>query len=502
MKKHFLIYMLCILLAFPASVNAADNSPAYTRDSIANNMQDSLPDDPEDSSFDDTQEGDFDDSETLASSGEPATTGDAWPADAPAIDSSAAIVMDLDTGAILYRKNAYDAYYPASITKVMTALVALEQGDLSDTITMSAEAVYGIESDSANIALDVDEQISLQDALYALLLASANEAALGIAEHIGGSVANFSTMMNQKAQELGCVNSNFVNPNGLHDDNHYVCAYDMALIGMAAYEIPEFREMVETKSYTIPATNKSEARELWNSDYMLFSTNKFYYEYCIGGKTGFTNMAKGTLVTYAEKDGKKLICVALNGAPSSVTFYDTANLLDYCYDNYTTVYPLADFSFDGNNSGDSTVLSNYYANLEHSMPELSCDNQFALFVRNDISIEEIQKTFIYYDAPENGIVGRIEFSYDGEYLGETDIYSESYVPKSIQASTELANAEKSSRQRRKRIITILLITIFVILFAFLGFLRLRKLQIERRRRRIKRFNSRKMNSGGQNVRRK
>lgn len=456
MKKHFFIYILCILLVFSFPVNAAAGT---------------------DTSFENA-------GTASASSADEASHGkEPYPADAPEITSSAAIVMDLDSGTVLYEKDAYSPYYPASITKVMTALVALEQGNLSDTITMSEDAVWGIERDSSHIALDVGEQLSLKDAMYGMLLESANEAALAIAEHIGGSVDNFCQLMNRKAESLGCVNTHFVNANGLHDDNHYTCAYDMALIGRAAYNIPEFREMAGCKTYTIPATNLKEARELWNSDGMLFSGSKFYYEYCTAGKTGYTDMAKGTLLSYAEKDGKKLICVVLNGVPSAETFYDTVKLFDFCFDNYTLVQPLEHFSFKGENSGNSPLLSNYYYNLGHAMPELSVDTNYSIYLRTNINIEEIQKNFIYYENPDTNIVGRLQFIYDGAVLGETDILSENYIPKSIQASTEAANKQKSSLRYK----IILIILFIILLLLILIFFRIRYIRKKRRRLRITRY---------------
>lgn len=469
MKKHILIYMLCLLLSFSGLAEAAEPADSETgaqpeTETAANEMEENSV-----SSAD--------------TSNEINKTTAIYPADAPAITSSAGIVMDLDSGEILYQKDAYSAYYPASITKVMTALIALEQGNLTDTITMSEDAVWGIDRDSSHIALDVGEQLSLNDALYGMLLESANEAAWAIAEHIGGSIDGFAQLMNQRAESLGCVNTHFVNPHGLHDDSHYTCAYDMALIGRAAYSIPEFRQMAGTQTYTIPPTNLKEARELWHNDGMLFSSNKFYYEYCTGGKTGYTDMAKGTLLTYAEKDDKRFICVVLNGVPSAETFYDTIRLLDFCFDNYEQVYPLADFSFGGENTEASSILSNYYAGLEHDMPALSVDSKYSFYFRTGINIEEIEKKFIYYDNPETNVVGTLQFFYQGQQLGETDIISENFIPKSIQASTDAASRQKT-RQKYRRILIVLIIIIIVLLLILI---RLRKMRRPRKRRRNTRY---------------
>ena len=183
------------------------------------------------------------------------------------ITSGAAILVDAASGQILYEKNAYDKKYPASITKVMTILVALDQGvNLTDTITMSEEAVWGFDRSTSHIALDVGEQITVEQCMYAVVLQSANEASLALAEHVGGSVEGFAVLMNEKAKELGCQNTNFVNPNGLYDENHYVCAYDMALITKEAMQYELFRTISASGNYTIAPTNKQpEERPLWNN---------------------------------------------------------------------------------------------------------------------------------------------------------------------------------------------------------------------------------------------
>ena len=162
-----------------------------------------------------------------------------WP-QGEAVQSASAVVMDMNTGTFLYSKNAYEKRYPASITKIMTAMVALENGNLDDEITFD-ESVYDLEEGSSHVGIQPGEKMTLRHALYALMLESANDAGVGIAEYLGGSLEGFAELMNKKAEELGCVNTHFTNPHGLHNENHYTCAYDMALIAQAAYEIPEFR---------------------------------------------------------------------------------------------------------------------------------------------------------------------------------------------------------------------------------------------------------------------
>ena len=178
-----------------------------------------------------------------------------WPTP-PEIESAAAVVMEASTGSILYNKSAYDAYYPASTTKLMTSLLAIEQCPLSDIVTCSRASVESIGRDSSHIGLVAGESLDMENALYAILLASANEVSYAVAEHIGGTMENFVSMMNQKAADLGCVNTHFVNPHGLDHEEHYSCPYDLTLIAKQAIEYTTFRRVSGTYNHKIPATNK------------------------------------------------------------------------------------------------------------------------------------------------------------------------------------------------------------------------------------------------------
>lgn len=271
-----------------------------------------------------------------------------WP-QGPAVYAESAIVMDADTGTILYEKNIDEQKYPASITKIMTTLLAIEHSNPSDRVVFSDHAIYGIERASSHIGIRPGENLSMEDCLYAMMLASANEVCLAVAEHIGGDVDTFVSMMNAKAAELGCTNTNFTNPNGLPDENHYVSARDMALIAKAAFQNELFREVCSTKVHKIGWTNLTgEDRWFQNHHKMLFDDSDFYYEGCLGGKTGFTKVALRTLVTYANRDGRNLICVTLK-THNTQDFIDTATLLDYGFANFHNVTisntKKADYSF-------------------------------------------------------------------------------------------------------------------------------------------------------------
>ena len=254
----------------------------------------------------------------------------------PEISAGSAVIMDAKTGIILYSKNMIKREYPASVTKVLTALVALEKGetDLEQRISFYHDSVHSLPYDSSNIAMNVGDTLSFRDAFYGILLASANEVSNAIAEHFGGSIDNFVSMMNDRAKELGAVNSQFANPHGLHHPGHYTCAYDMALFMREAIKHPFFKQVISTYDYEIPPTEKQPLeRPLHNTNKMIVPVHTYYYPDVVGGKTGYTDQARHTLVTYAVKNDIELI-VAVLYEPAGHQYIDTAALLDYGFSNY------------------------------------------------------------------------------------------------------------------------------------------------------------------------
>ncbi len=244
-----------------------------------------------------------------------------------------AAVMEVATGQILYDKNMNEKYYPASITKVMTALVALEQGKLTDVLTVSENAVYSV-TGTSHIALAPGEVLTLEEALYGLMLASANDCAVAIAEHIGGSEEAFVKLMNDKAKALGANKTHFANPHGLHAEDHFTTAYDMALITREAMKHPDFVRISGTVLYTMSPTNlQSEERTIANQNSML-KNGKYSYEYAQIGKNGYTSQAKNTMVVEAKRGSLELICVVMNCTDGNQKYTDAAKLLDFCYDNF------------------------------------------------------------------------------------------------------------------------------------------------------------------------
>ena len=276
-----------------------------------------------------------------------------WP-QGPDITSTAAMIMEDSTQTTVYAKNMDQVLYPGATVKVMTTLLTLENAQLSDQVTMTATGVSGVTDGGASISAQLDEVFTVEQCLYAIMLASANDVALQIAEQIGGSVDGFVQMMNNRAVELGCTNTVFTNPTGLPDENQHTTAHDMALITKAAIDNESFRAIAETTSYTIPATNVSGGeRVLTNNFSMLNNTNASYYQYCLGGREGYTEASGSTLVCGAEKNGVSLIAVILQGA-SGTTAAEAVSLLNYGFDNFQLL-SLGDNDFDMASGGNVFV---------------------------------------------------------------------------------------------------------------------------------------------------
>lgn len=256
-----------------------------------------------------------------------------WP-QGPEITSEAAVILEDSTGTTLYAKNMDEVLYPGSTVKIMTCLLALENSNLTDEVTMTATGVSGVTDGGANISAQLDEVFTMEQCLYAIMVVSANDIALQVAEHIGGSVENFVAMMNTRAAQLGCTNTVFTNPTGLPDENQHTTAHDMALIMKAATENPSFSPIASANTYTIPATNVSGgARSLTSKFTMTNNSSDAYYQGCLGGKEGFTEASQSTLVCSAQRNDVTLICVILKGA-SGQTDDEAITLLDYGFSNF------------------------------------------------------------------------------------------------------------------------------------------------------------------------
>ncbi len=336
-----------------------------------------------------------------------------WPSGID-VESECAIVMEANTGTILYEKNIHEQCYPASITKIMTTMLALENSSLDETVTFSKDAVYNTEG--SGIYRNVDEQMSMKDCLYAVMLESANECAYAVAEHVaGGDYQAFIQMMNDKAQELGCTDTHFSNCNGLPDETHVTSCYDMALISQEAIKNNMFRTLISTTRYDLPATNKSEPLAMFNHHKMICAnkTRQYLYDYAIGGKTGFTNAARNTLVTYAEKDGMMLICVLMkSGAICQWT--DTQRLFDYCFENFA-IYNVAN-----NENRYSDGISDNGTLSAETEPFAKLDQNAMIVLPTSAAFADTQ-TEVNYDNVSENILGTLVYKYADHTVGMADV---------------------------------------------------------------------------------
>ena len=252
------------------------------------------------------------------------------------VDAKASLVVETNSGKIIHQDNAEVQNYPASVTKILTAIIVLEKCELNDIVTVTKSAISNIPSGYVIAPLLEGEKLKVEDLLYALMLKSSNDAAYVLAEHVGGSEDGFSEMMNKKAKEIGCKNSHFVNPNGIHNDNHYTTAYDMYLIAKYAMKNEKFVKIVSTYQYTLPVTNKyrKNDRIMKNTNNFVNPTNKYYDEYVKGIKTGTTLQAGNCLITSTSKNGFDVITVILGAKTSDSKFSETKKMINYVFSNY------------------------------------------------------------------------------------------------------------------------------------------------------------------------
>ena len=262
----------------------------------------------------------------------------------PEISANAAILIDSSSEKVLYSKNENQKMYPASTTKILTAILTIENCNLNDVVTVPYEAISSITSGYSVAALQTGEQLTVEQLLQVMLVHSANDAANVLAFHVSGSIENFAELMNNKVSELGLTNTHFTNPSGMHDENHYTTAHDLAIIMKYCMKNDTFRSLSSLKYCTIPATNKYDVRVFNTTNELLIYDNRdvssnYYYKYAIAGKTGYTTQAKNCLVSVAKKENLELICVVLSAGiyPNNVSakFVDTKSIFDYGYNNYT-----------------------------------------------------------------------------------------------------------------------------------------------------------------------
>ena len=424
---------------------------------------------------------------------------DPIPDDGPSLTGSNAIIMDIDTGDVLYQLNPHEKVYPASTTKLMTALLLVENMAPADTITVTDGIYSNLIEDAVKIGLIPGEEISAKDMLYGMLLPSANDAANAIAEGVGGSIPDFVTMMNNTAADLGCTNTHFANANGLHDDNHYTTPYDMVLIARAAYDRSRIREVIKTPSYWMAATNLSGQRELWTTNELLYDVTDLYYPDCTGGKTGYTGEAGYTMVAFAEKDHRRIVAAVFGCPTSTDRFRDAAALLDYGLKEYHILRPLQDFSIDTEPDTTGTLDQNYYSTLDHPLPSYSFDTSLRFYTRSSVSSDDIVKNVQLSGTIRDGVAGKIVLSYKGKTLGEVPVQideallaqdrnSMTLVPDDSSSETQNTGEEKGKilGDTLRTYGPGILIAIGVVVLVLLLLLLLKKTQ-EKKRVRVRRY---------------
>ncbi|MDE6405223.1 MAG: D-alanyl-D-alanine carboxypeptidase [Lachnospiraceae bacterium] len=336
---------------------------------------------------------------------------DNWPV-GPQISAQAAILMDANTGVILYSKNIHERLYPASTTKIMTALLAMEKGNLDDMVEFSHDAVFSVPSDGSNMGMDVGESISLEECLYGIMVASANEAANAAGEYISGSIEDFVGLMNERAEEIGCTDTHFVNPNGLHDPQHYTSAYDLALISSFFFRNEMLCKISNTGRYHFEATPTQPDDFYKNNKHKLIN-GEIPYEGILGGKTGYTDDSRQTLVTCAEQNGMRLVCVVFK-EESPDQFNDTVELFDYGFHNFQVLnISENEKKYNIEATGFLQIGNDVFGS---SKPILSIDTDSYVIIPNTVSFQDLDSEIDYSQSDENRVAG-IEYSYHGMHVG-------------------------------------------------------------------------------------
>lgn len=433
---------------------------------------------------------------TFATAGEPAVSNGCHSVDASMTLSEeekmvetakAAVLYELNSGTMLYTWNPDGKIYPTSMVKMMTTLVALENGNLDETVTVTRSVLNQVPIGILGMDLKAGEEITLEDLLYGVMVASATDAAVVVAVHVGGSIDAFLQMMNEKAAELGCQGTHYGNVHGLHDEETYTTARDICRITEAALENETFRTMFQTATYTVPETNKRPERELITTNHMMNVRNKkYYYELVTGGKTGATDQGGRCLTLTAEKDGMELLCVLMGATPTMEengslsahgSFEESKILIDYAFEKFEfrQVFfdgqSLAQYPVEG---GSSHVVTQAATSVSTILP---------------VEVDATQLKWVYEGlnsaiaAPvEKGQkLGIAQVWYGVKCLAQTDMVAmnnvEKYQPPVI--------PEKPAVKQSGSWLTLFLVLIGLVVVGFLGMIGIRAIRImnyQRKRR--------------------
>ncbi|MCR5032890.1 MAG: D-alanyl-D-alanine carboxypeptidase [Lachnospiraceae bacterium] len=346
---------------------------------------------------------------------------DNWPT-GPAIGAEAALLMDASTGAILYSKNPKEHLYPASTTKLMTCLLAVENCKLDEIVSFSYDAVFSVPSDGSSMGIDPGESMPLEECLYGIMVGSANEVANAVAEHVAGSMDGFVELMNERAKELGCKDTHFVNANGIHDEEHYTCAYDLALIARAFFSNEILCNIGNTPRYHFEAT-VTQPDDFYKNNKHELITGAISYPGILGGKTGYTSQARQTLVTCAQKGTLKLICVILK-EESPDQFYDTTELFDYGFTNFSDVIAAdQEKNYNISSADFLRIGKDIFGNSETL---LSLDDSALITLPNTITFGDIRADLDYSQA-DASTLAILHYSYQNVALGDVPVLLSSPV---------------------------------------------------------------------------
>jgi D-alanyl-D-alanine carboxypeptidase len=338
-----------------------------------------------------------------------------WPS-GPEVSAESAILMEAETGTILYAKNIDEKLYPASTTKIMTCLLAMEKADLDDMVTFSHEAVFSVPSDGSNMGMDEGESITLEQCLYGILVGSANEAANAVAEHVSGSISDFVDLMNERAAELGCTNTHFANTNGLHDENHYTSVHDLALISRAFFQNEMLSKIGNTARYHFEATATQPDDFYLNNKHKLIN-GEIEYDGICGGKTGYTNEARQTLVTCAEQNGMKLICIVFK-EESPTQFTDTVELFDYGFHNFQIMnISENETKYNMGATGFLQIGNDIFGS---SKAILSIDTDSYVIIPNNVDFDELDSELNYTTSDDDRIAD-ILYYYHDTFVGSASL---------------------------------------------------------------------------------
>lgn len=405
-----------------------------------------------------------------------------WP-EGPVVSAESAILMELETGTILYEKNIHAHEYPASTTKILTTLIVSEQCSLDEIVTFSHDAVFDTPRGSNHVSMNVGDTLTIEKCLQAILIRSANEVSFAVAEHIGGTREAFADMMNERAKELGCVDSHFVNPNGLPDEDHYTSAYDLARIGRAFFSNELLAQI--TLMPVLRLTNSN--GELVDANQMkLLPGKKYAYEYIIGCKTGYTDTARSCLVSCAEKDGMKLICVVLKDE-DPYQYEDTISLFNYGFSNFQKVnVSQAETKYNIEDNG-------FYSNNDifgSSQPILALNKNDSIVMPATVQFNELNSS-LSYESDIPGRVAEIHYSFQGIPLGTASI-DLTAVEKKGYTFTAINEEEEAEKRKRPVIIVInilkvllwivgIIVALFLLAFLYRAYKRYEKRHPNNRR---------------------